>query len=268
MEADLSMDSQSGGKRNSENEEGRPQKQGRNAKGKGEARGSNQEEGEGPVEKCKSRRLKKKQDVFENQEMVTTMAKALSQCQQQIRSFNGVLFDVLVIKSEASVVARMKEQGQQYAKSVKGKKDIGPPHVYVWGGLITGLIEEKEKIGLAHYKELVKHAREFGELMTESKADSWMASEASKLEGIRNDILLYMDARGAARDIDIMIWYLEKIECEIQTKEQLLGWQGILQKSVQRLVDDGALKVCKKAPMLKRPEERKLVRVGARASGA
>ena len=107
-DGDLSMDSQSGGKRNSESEEGKPQKQGRNLKGKGGSRGSNQEEGEDQLEESKSRRTRKKQDTSENQEMLATMVKAMLQCHQQIRLFNGLLFDVLVINSEANVVVTMK----------------------------------------------------------------------------------------------------------------------------------------------------------------
>ena len=93
------------------------------------------------------------------------------------------------------------------------------------------------------------------------KGENELTPEVSKPEGVRRDILSYMDARGAAREIDVMMRYAEKVEESIQTKEQLLEYQVMLQGSVQRLLDKGLLTVCKGASNLKRPEERMLMRV-------
>ena len=93
------------------------------------------------------------------------------------------------------------------------------------------------------------------------KTEDELAPGVRELESIRRDILLYMGARGTAREIDVLLWYAEKIEDAIQTKEQLLEYQDMLQGSAQRLVDEGLLKVCKGASNPKRPEERMLMRV-------
>ena len=50
------------------------------------------------------------------------------------------------------------------------------------------------------------------------KGENELTPEVSKLEGIQRDILSYMDARGAAREIDAMLWFAEKVEDAIQTK--------------------------------------------------
>ena len=52
-----------------------------------------------------------------------------------------------------------------------------------------------------------------------------------------------MDRKQNAREIDILLWYVERVEDQIQTEEQLVAWQDRMQYVIQVLVNVKELEV-------------------------
>ena len=78
----------------------------------------------------------------------------------------GVILDVQIVEKDGAVARQMREQGRCYMDQVterkaKAKKkdrmdeeELGPPHIYVFAGLLGGLIQLGDVVG-GRSKELV-----------------------------------------------------------------------------------------------------------------
>ena len=102
--------------------------------------------------------------------LLSAMLKSSLSLQQRQRSLEGVIFDVVVVKTETKFVDMMQEQGRAFAHKVeenRGKderEEVGPPHLFVFAALLAGLLEDEAKIGQAN-KDLIESYQSKFEIM-------------------------------------------------------------------------------------------------------
>ena len=114
---------------------------------------------------------------------LSLLLKSVLRCLQDNRTHAGVLFDVVIVEATSSMAKGMIEQGQSYSqlRQQEGGDQLGPPHVYVFGGLLEALVSEGEKIGAANLKEIQNFATEFGDLTSTEKAELVLHTRCEKM---------------------------------------------------------------------------------------
>ncbi len=83
------------------------------------------------------------------------------------------ILEIFIIKTDSNEMKAMQEQGRLYAAMCKENKnhDRGPPHLFIFGGLLAALVERKETVGARTAEALVKHQTEWAELELGDRAD-------------------------------------------------------------------------------------------------
>jgi hypothetical protein len=112
----------------------------------------------GPQAEANAKGVLVKQDFTnaENRRLFVVLMKSMLSLMQGQRDQAGVLFDTYVMKANGDEAKAMAEQGKAYAERVTGKRDhyLGPPHTYIFGGLVTTLAARGENIGMKSAKEI------------------------------------------------------------------------------------------------------------------
>lgn len=65
-----------------------------------------------------------------------------------------MLLDIVLIKQEAAVVVAMGGQGKLYHLRRQEDDQMGPPHIYIFAGLLSGPLGVPEQIGAKHKEEI------------------------------------------------------------------------------------------------------------------
>ena len=82
-----------------------------------------------------------------DKDILHALVRSALSSQQNARTVNGLLIDMWVVKSVDKVAISMMEQGSDYAATVKGgERDLGPPSIWVFGGMLKTLAEDDEAI--------------------------------------------------------------------------------------------------------------------------
>ena len=115
-------------------------------------------------------------------ELNTLMLKSLLSCMQNVRTLNGAMFDCVLLEAEAAPAVRMMEQGRRYAELVKADRTQveGPPHVYVWAGLIEGLISCGEKIGAKTLGDLKAFYEKYNDYTLDEKCEEIQVAKCGR----------------------------------------------------------------------------------------
>lgn len=90
---------------------------------------------------------------------------------QTLRDLTGALFDTVIVRTDLPFVARMEEQGSTYAATVKQRPEIGPPHVWIFGSMVEGLVAVGPEIGKKNSEELTAFLGEYSDLDPVGKHD-------------------------------------------------------------------------------------------------
>ena len=156
---------------------------------------SKEEEGEGGGGKAKGKgrrgKATKKKTKGGDSELWKLVLKSLLQQGQQMRLVSSALLDTIVVKSEGAEAVAMLEQGKAYAAKVREEGSVveGPPHPYVFGGLLAALKARGESIGAKNlavvqetfdkYDIMDKHEK--NELIRVCRCDRTFHSEHKKI---------------------------------------------------------------------------------------
>ena len=92
--------------------------------------------------------------------MITMMAKLALKNAQVMGDLSNALVDTFLVPSSHTVIKKMGEQGQAYQREVKkaGRgHQMGPPHPWMWGGLIAALHAKGEAVGSRNAATLKEH---------------------------------------------------------------------------------------------------------------
>ena len=105
------------------------------SKGKGAGKGKHKKRG---------KKAKPQMDA-QMTELLTLLTKTTLSNTQRTRELHGVMFDTVIMSSEAGVVKGVKAEGARYAAACQaagaGHK-YGPPHPTVWAALVEELVKE------------------------------------------------------------------------------------------------------------------------------
>lgn len=69
----------------------------------------------------------------------------------------GILMEVIVVKLDSAESQGMLAQGRAYGTTVRAavaKVALGPPQIWVFGGLVTALVERGQTVGAKTHEEL------------------------------------------------------------------------------------------------------------------
>jgi hypothetical protein len=86
----------------------------------------------------------------------------------------GSLIDVVFLESDSAPVTMMLEQGRRFSKAVQEEgrsHEQGPPHIFVWSGLLAGLVSMGDKLGMANAKSLAGLQRDFEKMAKDEQLD-------------------------------------------------------------------------------------------------
>ena len=120
----------------------------------------------------------------ENKKLKQLMLKAILRGEQRGRDMESCLFDTLTGRSDAAEVMAMSEQNTNYGAAVKesGKgHDHGPPFIWTYGGLLTSLCQQGEKIGQANAVAMRAILNEYQDLSVQEKCDRIKFCRVSKM---------------------------------------------------------------------------------------
>ena len=102
--------------------------------------------------------------------LLRDLLKSVLSLQQGQRSLASVVFDVVLLSAENPGVVGMAEQGRAYAQ-VEDKSAIGSPHLFIFGGLLKGVVSAGEKIGQSNLKELTQALTEYEDMEDEDRGE-------------------------------------------------------------------------------------------------
>lgn len=134
-------------------------------------------------------------------QLMTALLKSQLSVQQQQRSMSSVLFDTLLVSADLSLIAAMQEQGRAYSEATaSGQRDLGPPHIYIYGGLLQALVQEGEKIGALNHATLVEHLKKYEDQPILEKAElvQWCRLDRTYRSDVKR-ITLSIERLGPAR---------------------------------------------------------------------
>ena len=107
-------------------------KQGAKAGGKGK-----QSKGE---DSSSSEKKHVNQAMLENKALMSLMVKQILNSAQTGRDLMGVLYDTWIVPIECQLIQVAKKQNLKYSEKVKARgHGLGPPHLYTFGGVLSGL---------------------------------------------------------------------------------------------------------------------------------
>ena len=116
---------------------------------------------------------------------------------------------------------------------------------------------------MADYKELNRHAEEFEELETDAKANvnlkpSMEASYTAEQRKIRGKISKQLRRKGQRGmvEADLIVWYADQVENEIQCVSQLLSMQNRALKVIEMMIESSEVSISKVSNVLDKPELR------------
>ena len=102
------------------------------------------------------------------------LSKQCLKTEQDTGSLCGAVFDAVIMPTEHDVVERMTEQTRLYNEGVQaaGKGHaLGPPQIWAWGGLITGLQKQGAAVGAANAATLTGHWKQLDGMSMDMKCD-------------------------------------------------------------------------------------------------
>lgn len=110
----------------------------------------------------------------ENKQLWSTIIKAILGLQQEQRSINSVILYTLIVDSSNPEVCKMIEQGKAYGQlcQEQPRHQQGPPHLFVFAGLLVGLQERKESIGIKNLNIISSMIEKWQGWDLDDKADS------------------------------------------------------------------------------------------------
>lgn len=113
---------------------------------------------------------KKQQGHLEDSDMhelVKLLTKCAVQTQSRLRTIENLTYDTWMVATEHKLIEKATEQGKAYhhmakehrdkaleAGDIPGDHGRGPPHLYIWGGVLQGLLDEGDRIGAKNKKDL------------------------------------------------------------------------------------------------------------------
>ena len=111
----------------------------------------------------------------ETKKLMTVLMKQVLHNTQQIREVEGALFDTMLGPSDSPLVLGMGEQGTNYQSAVKeaGKgHGLGPPHIYVFAGLISSLTKSNPaEVGEENHSQLVQSLKHLDTIDLHAKCE-------------------------------------------------------------------------------------------------
>lgn len=140
-------------------------------KGKDTDKGSKRTGGGGKKDQAKE--TFKKGVPTAGKEQLALLTKGVLRCLQDSRTTSGVLFDVLVLAASSPIIDLMQQQGQLYNETVQLDKNHkqGPPHIWVMGGLIQGLLQQGQAVGARTAEVLKEFSEDYTVWTIEERAD-------------------------------------------------------------------------------------------------
>lgn len=148
-----------------------------------------------------------------DQDLANLLVKAQLRSQQQIRTLEGALYDVIIIKTETLCIQRATRQITLYNEKVKQEgenHECGPPHIWVWGGLVQGLLDATDEIGPQHTENLRAHLDSWQLLNLTEKLDLIKICSVEKTyHGHLKRLILLINGGGALRAVTLLA--LEKL---------------------------------------------------------
>ena len=171
-----------------------------------------------------------------HRQLMLLMLKQVLKLSQSNRDICAVVFDTFIVKSSLGLVESIQKQTKSYAQQVKkiGKKhQLGSPHVWAYGGLVSGLLEKHTgEIGAKNKGVLEGHKEGLEMLQPDEKHEVVQACRLDKT--FQQDL----------RRITICIRTVEVRNAVINSIEQLGGERksgraprGNMEREIQQWVD-------------------------------
>ena len=123
-------------------------------------------------QKDKKENNEKGKNVVLKGDRLQLLLKVILRLLQDGRTLNGAILDVLISAKEGEVVVGGKEQGKFYMEQVLAKRegkmedgaDLGPPHMYVFGGMLLGLVKLGDLVGGRNKEAIAKAVKDWEEM--------------------------------------------------------------------------------------------------------
>ena len=139
----------------------------------------------------------------ENKKLLVLIMKMLMQSAQRGRDADSVVFDFLLGPGDSKEVLAMTEQNTLYQENTKGKKghDLGPPHIWTFGGLLSELVKKGPGVGLRTAGQLTECMDKYEAMGWEEKCDFVKFCRVSKVykEDQRRLVISFGQEGGPAR---------------------------------------------------------------------
>ena len=115
-----------------------------------------------------ARKLGGAKDKEGAEKLQTLLVKAVLRLSQAERDTASIIFGTFLGDTESPVVTAAETQSKLYSAQVKGTPGhkLGPPHIYVFGGVLSALVEMGLAAGGANTAETLKEAQQSYEAMT------------------------------------------------------------------------------------------------------
>ena len=184
--------------------------------------------------KHEKKQLAKRSD--DTDKLLKLVAKLALKLSQEMTLVQAVVFDIIILESEGLEMKAMYEEGKKYGELTRGKSGhtYGPPHVWLFGALLTSLHKRGDQVGL-------KNKTKIGELL-----QIWELQEVeAKNEAVRACKTSKMYDREKRRLI-LGFGYLDREmrQAVLQGLEQIGGVRkfgrapmGSLEKAIQAMID-------------------------------
>ena len=166
------------GKRGAEEPRGAVEKQQRRTKKKDETEYTEGEEGtnkgkdKDKEKTARGKKLTKAQQ--ENKQLWSVVLKAVLSLQQDQRSTNAVILYTLIVETASPEIEKMVEQGKAYGQLCQDqpKHQQGPPHLFVFAGLLVALQARQDSIGLKNSNLIKSMVEKWEAWELDDRADS------------------------------------------------------------------------------------------------
>ena len=138
--------------------------------------------------------------------LMKVMIKQMLKLSQVMRDMEGTVFDTVIIKGNSAEAIGMQQQTKAYGDGVKaaGKAyQLGPPHIYAWGGLVAALVRKGPAIGQKNLDTLTVHLTSLEEANIEEKCEMVRFCRINKMykEDLRRIAIAIQPSAGQLRTV-------------------------------------------------------------------
>ena len=146
------------------------------------------------------------------------MIKQVLRLTQQMRDVEGALYDTVMIKSSAAEALEISRQTKACGDGVRAagrSHQLGPPHIWAWGGLVSALCRRGVEVGGRNLEVLKAHLEELGTMSVQEKCETVRFCKLTKVfdanlrritmaipkAGLRTAVLGGLEQAGAERKL-------------------------------------------------------------------